>query len=58
MSDREHRIPPTSRSVHEPRVGELPDGPWMAKLSQRWVDSSTMTDLCLEDVLAHRLTFH
>ena len=28
MSDREHRIPPTSGSVHKPRVGKISHGPW------------------------------
>ena len=30
MSDREHRIPPTSWSVHKPRVGKITDGPRLA----------------------------
>ena len=35
MPGREHRIPPTSRSVHKPRVGKIQDGPWMPQISQR-----------------------
>ena len=34
MLDREHRIPPTSVSVHKPRVGEITDGPRMAQALQ------------------------
>ena len=34
MSDREHRIPPTSGSVHKPRVGEITDGTRLAQALQ------------------------
>ena len=34
MSDREHRIPPTSGSVHKPRVGEITDAPRNPQVTQ------------------------